>query len=118
MREIEGSGATYLRHGDLSQGSSLACHPRGSSPSSSNYFNDPSLPVFQPSRFSSSPDEANESRCIDLNQDAHFSDSPVLRRSAGAAAVAPTQLFADEETDAAYVLGGMAVAEVQFELCI
>ena len=71
--------------------------------------------MFHPSRFSSSPDEGVESRGIDLNQDAHFSDSPVLRRSAGTAAVEPTQLFGDDETDAAYVLGGMAADEVRFD---
>ena len=86
--------------GGMSQGSSSYRPPRGSSsPSSPTYFNDPLLPAFQQSRFSSSLDEGNESRGIDLNQDAHFSDSPVLHRTAGAAAVAPTQLFTDEDTE-------------------
>ena len=51
----------------LRQGSSSTRPPRGSSPSSPNYFNDPSLLVFEPSRFPNLPDEANESRGIDLN---------------------------------------------------
>ena len=71
LKNAEQSVAQSL--GDLSQGRSSARPPHGLSPSSPNYFNDPSLPAFQPSRFFSLPDEANESRGIDLNQDAHFS---------------------------------------------
>ena len=104
--------------GGMTQGSSASRPPRGSSSSSSpTYFNDPLLPAFQQSCFSSSSDEDNESRGIDLNQDAHFSDSPVLRRTAGATPVAPTQLFAEEDTDAtdaAYMLNGMASGKVRF----
>ena len=75
--------------GDLSQGSLSARPPRGTLPSSPNYFNETFVPPLQSSRFSSSPDDPNDVRGIDLNQDAHFSDSFGLRRSAGATDVAP-----------------------------